>query len=133
MSLEALRRIVSQYAANEIDHAGFRHRFVSQFLSVRHLGGLDALVHSVESACADYAQDIVSEAELKGRLARTVLPTQVLTLSHVSFTAGERCQRQPVRAVLYVAASNPADSLDVSDAAASHPVFPVWECSEGPS
>ena len=128
MSLDVLRRVVSQYAANEIDHARFRHRFVSQCLSIRHAGGLDALVNSVESACADYAQEVVSEVELKGRLARIVLPTQVLTLSHVSFTAGERCQRPPVRAVLYVAASNPADSLDVSDAATSQPVFPVWEC-----
>lgn len=122
MSLDSLQQLVSQYAENKIDHAHFRKQFVSQFLSIRCADGLDALVNSVDSACADYSEELIGEAVLKGRIARIALPTQVAMIFNISFTAGGTCQDQNVNRAMWASATNPSDSIEASDSAASNQV-----------
>ena len=122
MSLDSLQQLVSQYAENKIDHAHFRKQFVSQFLSIRCADGLDALVNSVESACADYSEKVIGEDVLKDRIARIALPTQVVMISNVSFTAGGTFQDQNANIPMLASAANPSDSIEASDSVTSNQV-----------
>ena len=72
--------------------------------------------------CADYSEDFIGEAVLKGRIARIALPTQVAMISNISFTAGGTFQDQNVNRVMLASASNPSDSIEASDSAASNQI-----------
>ena len=73
-----LRRLVTRYVNGGIRYSEFREKFVTEFLAVCNQdAAVDSAVAEIESLCADASEGfLLSEAELRGKLAQVVRPQE---------------------------------------------------------
>jgi hypothetical protein len=69
--MKELLRVLRQYVTAEIDFESFRREMVVRYLSARNLDSTtESTATTVDAACSDFSEGLISEVDLKNRLSR---------------------------------------------------------------
>lgn len=87
MAIDQLQDLVREYASEMISYAGFRQRFVADFLAGDASEPAIDVCNRIEALCSDAEHGLIPESRLKARLAGVVLPQQFPSLQELDFHA----------------------------------------------